>query len=100
MCDHASQHITSVGNSNCGMAGGEERRCTRDSRGATRHVVVSALGRLAGIAPLGLALTSWPGPSAWFVTPAMLVYNLLATVYLGYLGLVDSWSVCCSGPLS
>jgi hypothetical protein len=47
-----------------------------------------ALGRLAGIALLGLALTSWPGPSARSVTRAMLAYNLLATLYLGYLGMV------------
>ncbi len=47
-----------------------------------------ALGRLTGIALLGFALTSWPGPSARSVTRAMLVYNLLATIYLGYLGIM------------
>lgn len=47
-----------------------------------------ALGRLAGIALVGFALTSWPHPSAWSVTRAMFTYNLLATVYLGYLGIV------------
>jgi hypothetical protein len=47
-----------------------------------------ALGRLAGIALVGFALTSWPDPSAWSVTRAMLTYNLLATVYLGYLGIM------------
>jgi len=47
-----------------------------------------ALGRLAGIALLGLALTSWPDPSARPVARAMLAYNLLATVYLGYLGIM------------
>jgi hypothetical protein len=45
-----------------------------------------ALGRLTGIALLGFALTSWPDPSARSVTRAMLTYNLLATIYLGYLG--------------
>src|SRR5258708_37268276 len=45
-----------------------------------------ALGRLAGIALLGFA--SWPDPSAWSVTRAMLAYNLLATVYLVYLGIM------------
>lgn len=47
-----------------------------------------ALGRLTGIALLGFALTSWPDPSARSVTRAMLTYNLLATVYLSYLGIV------------
>jgi hypothetical protein len=41
-----------------------------------------ALGRLGGIALLGFALTSWPDPSARSVARAMLVYNLLATIYL------------------
>jgi len=45
-----------------------------------------ALGRLTGIALSGFALTSWP-PSAPSVAQAMLAYNLLATVYLSYLGL-------------
>ena len=47
-----------------------------------------AIGRLGGIALLGLALTSWPAPSARSVTRAMLTYNLLATIYLFYLGVV------------
>jgi hypothetical protein len=47
-----------------------------------------ALGRLAGIALLGFALTSWPDPSAPSVTRAMLTYNVLATIYLFYLGIV------------
>jgi hypothetical protein len=47
-----------------------------------------ALGRLTGIALLGFALTSWPGPSAPSVNRAMLIYNLLATIYLCYLGIV------------
>jgi hypothetical protein len=47
-----------------------------------------ALGRLTGIALLGFALTSWPDPSARSVARAMLIYNLLATVYLCYLGIV------------
>ncbi|MBR0970913.1 hypothetical protein [Bradyrhizobium japonicum] len=46
-----------------------------------------ALGRLTGIALLGFALTSWPPPSARPVAKAMLTYNLLATVYLGCIGL-------------
>jgi hypothetical protein len=47
-----------------------------------------ALGRLAGIAMLGFALASWPDPSARSITRAMLTYNLLATIYLFYLGIV------------
>ena len=47
-----------------------------------------ALGRVTGIALLGLALTSWPDPSARSVTRAMLTCNLLTTIYLGYLGIV------------
>ena len=47
-----------------------------------------ALGRLTGIALLGFALTSWPDPSARSVSRAMLTYNLLATIYLGYLGMI------------
>jgi hypothetical protein len=46
-----------------------------------------ALGRLTGIALLGFALTCWPAPSAPSVTRAMLTYNLLATLYLSYLGI-------------
>lgn len=46
-----------------------------------------AVGRLGGIALLGLALTAWPAPPAQSVARAMLAYNLLATIYLGYLGL-------------
>ena len=45
-----------------------------------------ALGRLTGIALLGFALTAWPHPIARPVTRAMLAYNLLATIYLCYLG--------------
>jgi hypothetical protein len=46
-----------------------------------------AVGRLAGIALLGFALTSWPDPFVPSVTRAMLAYNLLATLYLSYLGI-------------
>lgn len=45
-----------------------------------------ALGRLTGIALLGFASASWPTPSAQSVTRAILIYNLLATIYLSYLG--------------
>ncbi|MDE5446437.1 hypothetical protein GWG65_34775 [Bradyrhizobium sp. CSA207] len=49
-----------------------------------------ALGRLAGIALLGLASTSWPDRSARPVARAMLAYNLLAAVYLSYLGIIGT----------
>jgi hypothetical protein len=55
--------------------------------GAELSEAGQALGRLAGIALLGFALTSWPDPSARSVTRAMLTYNLLATIYLCYLGI-------------
>ena len=50
-----------------------------------------ALGRLGGIALLGFALTGWPAPAtaahAASAMRALLIYNLLATIYLAYLGL-------------
>jgi hypothetical protein len=49
-----------------------------------------ALGRLTGIALLGFALTSWPDPSARSITRATLTYNLLATIYLSYLGIIGN----------
>lgn len=48
-----------------------------------------ALGRLTGIALLGFALTSWPDSSVRSVARAMLIYNLLASIYLCYLGVVE-----------
>jgi hypothetical protein len=54
-----------------------------------------ALGRVSGFAFLSLGLACWPGPeSAAANTPALralLSYNLLATVYLGYLGIGGQW---------
>jgi hypothetical protein len=49
-----------------------------------------ALGRLTGIALLGFASTSWPDPSARPVARAMLGYNLVATIYLSYLGIAGN----------
>lgn len=50
-----------------------------------------ALGRVAGFALLSLGLACWPGvDSAGATTPALralLTYNLLATIYLTYLGI-------------
>jgi len=50
-----------------------------------------ALGRVAGFALLALGLACWPGvDSADAKSPALrglLTYNLLATIYLAYLGI-------------
>jgi hypothetical protein len=50
-----------------------------------------ALGRLTGIVLLAFGLVCWPAPGgAGETTPvmrAMLIYNVLATIYLLYLGL-------------
>jgi hypothetical protein len=49
-----------------------------------------ALGRLAGIALLGFALACWPHSDAPSAARAMLVYNLLAAIYLCYLGIAGT----------
>jgi hypothetical protein len=50
-----------------------------------------ALGRLTGIALLGFALVTWPPPAQESQPPAavraLLIYNLLAAIYLAYVGL-------------
>lgn len=50
-----------------------------------------ALGRLAGIALLAFGLACWPaaGPPSYPASAvrALLIYNLLATIYLLYLGI-------------
>jgi hypothetical protein len=49
-----------------------------------------ALGRVAGLALLSLGLACWPGRESASNTPALralLTYNLLATLYLAYLGI-------------
>jgi hypothetical protein len=59
--------------------------------GATFSAPGEALARLAGIALLGVALPAWPASPATStppsVTRALLIYNVLATIYLAYLGL-------------
>jgi hypothetical protein len=49
-----------------------------------------ALGRLAGIALFSFGLACWPGSEAVKQATsgirALLIYNLLATIYLSYLG--------------
>jgi hypothetical protein len=57
-----------------------------------------AVGRVAGIALLGLSLACWPERGASGHRPAlraMLAYNALATLYLLSLGLRGAWV----GPL-
>ncbi len=48
-----------------------------------------AIGRIAGIALLALAIACWPGAKSYLpqVTRALFVYNLFAGLYLGFLGL-------------
>jgi hypothetical protein len=54
-----------------------------------------ALGRLAGIGLLSLGLACWPGPGTTgglrSALRGMLTYNVLATAYLGYLGVAGEW---------
>jgi len=53
-----------------------------------------AVGRIAGFALLSLGLACWPkdGPAAGatagaLASPALLIYNLLITLYLAYVGI-------------
>jgi hypothetical protein len=43
------------------------------------------IARIAGLALLGLGISSWPGPAA----AGMLVYSALVALYLAFLGLTD-----------
>ena len=58
--------------------------------GVELNEAAQALGRIAGFAMLGFGIASWPagaaaGPTEQ-ATRALLIYNVLATIYLGYLG--------------
>jgi len=59
--------------------------------GAEFSVAGQALGGLAAIALLGLALATWPTSGATTQSAssvrALLTYNLLATIYLVYVGI-------------
>lgn len=63
--------------------------------GAELSGVGIATGRVAGFALLALGLACWPGAptgsSASRPLGAMLTYSLLATLYLGYLGVGSVW---------
>jgi hypothetical protein len=53
-----------------------------------------ALGRVAGFGLLSLGLACWPGSERLSGSPALrglLCYNLLATIYLLYLGIGGEW---------
>jgi len=55
-----------------------------------------AVGRVAGIALLSLALACWPGPApVRSQQRALLFYNTLVALYLGYIGIEGQWH----GPL-
>jgi hypothetical protein len=58
--------------------------------GAELSEAGQALGRLTGIVLLALGLACWPAPPAAIQSTsavrALLIYNLLATIYLLYLG--------------
>src|SRR5260221_7120741 len=60
--------------------------------GAELSEAGQALGRLTGIALLAFGLACWPAPApakkAISAVRALLIYNLLATIYLLYLGVV------------
>lgn len=54
--------------------------------------VAIALGRVGGLGLLSLGLACWPGNEpARPAFRAMLTYNLLATLYLLYLGIRGEW---------
>jgi|SRR5262245_27278479 len=63
--------------------------------GAELSDLGQALGRLSGIALLGTALPAWPAPAAAgspaSAIRALLIYNVLATIYLAYLGLAGQF---------
>ena len=54
--------------------------------------VAIAIGRVGGLGLLSLGLACWPGNEpARSAFRAMLTYNLLATLYLLYLGIRGEW---------
>ena len=54
------------------------------------------MSRIAGISLIALGLACWPGRDAGSradrALRGMLSYSLLATLYLGYLGMVGEWA--------
>jgi hypothetical protein len=60
------------------------------------------LGRFFGIALLALGLACWPerkqAVSSGAAIRAMLVYNLLVALYLGYLRIAEGWGGLLWGP--
>jgi len=59
--------------------------------GAELSEAGQAMGRLTGIAMLGYGLAAWPAPATTSHSASavrvLLIYNLLATIYLVYLGI-------------
>lgn len=60
--------------------------------GAELSAAGQALGRIGGVAMFALGLASFPAAATIVVTAAsraLLIYNLIAAAYLGYLGAVE-----------
>lgn len=49
------------------------------------------VSRVAGISLIGLAVACWPRGEAKQALLGMLIYNLLVTLYLVYLGISGEW---------
>jgi hypothetical protein len=60
--------------------------------GADLSGVTVPVARVAGMALVGLGVACYPGEAASRGLSGMLVYSLLATLYLVYLGLGGEWA--------
>lgn len=59
--------------------------------GAELTGVAIPLARVAGASLTALGVACWPGAGKMQVAGAMLVYSLLITLYLVFLGVQDTW---------
>jgi hypothetical protein len=60
--------------------------------GAELGGIAVVVARVAGLALLSLGLACWPGrTSSLAAISGMTVYNVVAAVYLAYLGVVGEW---------
>ncbi len=68
--------------------------------GAETNGAAFIMSRLAGIALIGLGVSCWPRNSAFQSLNGMLSYNMLAMLYLGYIGVRGEMVACyCGLPL-